>query len=337
MRSYFFIKLRTLQQIRTFAFTLYIYNLSEKKYSVYLKANTPLTNDSYDLLRYIEENRKGKIAIKLTQRMTYLSTVGEIADLSSKEVEVTKKKIEILKKYEQIMEEAKDEETVAQTPLRTMVSKAIDKDDFLPIILRAQKEILRFPIDHSHTVSLARHFAQVHLNKDNLTNRIVALSFFFAKRLQMENVADKANLVCAAYLANIGLSQISPNILHESHQEISGDQIEQYYKHVKYSRMFIEKSGLNLSKECKEIIDNHHEKYDGTGMPNQVSSAGLSLGSEILEFISHILEYSCGFITGVKTPLSSVVYMVDAGAGAPGLCINYSSKIKTHAIGVLNL
>ena len=337
MTSYFFIKLRSLQQIKTFPFTIYIYNLVEKKYSIFLKANIPLTNDSYDLLRYIEENKKAKIAIKLTQRMTYLETIGDIADLSSKEIEDTKRKIDLLKDYERIIEEKNNSADKTVPPLRMLISKAIDKDDFLPIILRAQKEISQFPINKSHTVSLARHFATTHLTKDTLTNRIVAMSYFFARKLKIEEYVELADLICASFLANIGLNQVSENIIHDDFKNLSNDQIEQYYKHVKISRMFIDKSGLNITNECKKIIEHHHEKFDGSGMPNQISSAGLNLSSEILEFISHILEYSYGFITGEKTSLSSVVYMVDAGTPAPGLSVNYSSKIKMNVTSVLSL
>ncbi|MFG1591651.1 HD domain-containing phosphohydrolase [Halobacteriovorax sp. CON-3] len=337
MRAYFFIKLSSLKDIKTFAFSLYVYNLKDKTYNLSLKANTPLTKDSYELLRYIEESKKGKIAVKLSQRMTYLATVGELEEIEPKVIEETKQKIEILKEYENIIEEQRISEHIALPPLRSMVSKAIDKDDFLPIILRAQKEIMLFSIDISHTVSLARHFAGVHLNKDNLTNRIVALSYFFAKKLMIDKTNDLADLVCASFLANIGLTQISPNITHGNHTEITPDQREQYYKHVKYSRMFIDQSGIKLSDTCKKLIDSHHEKYDGSGMPDQISQAGLNLSSEILEFISHIMEYSYGLITGEKTSLSSVVYMIDAGAGVNGLNVNYSGRIRPHVTSVLNL
>ncbi|EPZ51262.1 HD domain protein [Bacteriovorax sp. BAL6_X] len=337
MRAYFFIKLSSLRDIKTFAFSLYIYNLKDKTYNLSLKANTPLTKDSYELLRYIEESKKGKIAVKLSQRMTYLATVGELEKIESKVIEKTKQKIEVLKEYENIIEEQRISEHIALPPLRSMVSKAIDKDDFLPIILRAQKEIMLFSIDIGHTVSLARHFAGVHLNKDNLTNRIVSLSYFFAKKLMIDKPSDLADLVCASFLANIGLTQISPNIIHGNHTEITADQREQYYKHVKFSRMFIEQSGIELSDTCKKLIDTHHEKYDGTGMPDQISQAGLNLSSEILEFISHIMEFSDGLITGEKTSLSSVVYMIDAGAGVNGLNINYSGRIRPHITSVLNL
>lgn len=336
MIAYFYIKLKSLKDIRTFPFTLYVYKEKENLYTEYLKANTPLTQDSYNLLKYIEDNKTGKIAIKLSQRMTYLATVGELSEYTPQEANQIREKINILKEHEKAVETNQKEERT-RLPLRTVLTKAIDQDDFLPIILRAQKEISAFPVNLSHTISLARHFAMTHLDKDNLTNRIVALSFFFAKKLGIEDYKKQADLICASFLANIGLTSISPNIIHESFEEVTSDQREQYYKHVKVSRMLIEKSGVQLSEECKAIIDHHHEKHDGSGMPGQISQAGLSLESEILEFISHILEFSTGLINGEKSPLSSVVYMVDAQAGVGGLNTNYSDKIKPHITSVLSL
>ncbi len=337
MRTYFFIKLKSLKDIRTFPFSLYLYNTKEKFYNDYLAANTPMTEDSYQLLQYIEENKNGKIAIKMSQRMTYLATVGELVDVDPLEIAKAKKKTQVLSEYEKIVEADEAENKSAQPPLRMMMSKSIDRDDFLPIILRAQKEIILFPINLSHTVSLARHFASQHLHTDNLTNRIVALSYFFAKKVGIKEQQKLADLICAAFLCNIGLTQISPNIIHEDQNKISTDQIEQYYKHVKFSRMFIDQSKIDLSYECKKIIDHHHEKYDGSGMPSQVSQAGLTLESEILEFVTHTLEYSSGFITGEKNVLSSVIYMIDAQAGLPGLNINYSSKIRPYITQLLSL
>lgn len=336
MITYFYIKLKSLKDIRTFPFTLYIYKEKENSYSEYLKANTPLTQDSYDLLKYIETNKNGKIAIKLSQRITYLATIGELKEYTPQEAKKVREKINILKEYEKAVE-LKQKEEKKLLPLRSVLTRSIDQDDFLPIILRAQKEILTFSVSISHTVSLARHFAEVHLHEDNLTNRIVALSYFFAKKLEIKDIDKLANLICASFLANIGLTSISPNIIHESFEEASSDQMYQYYKHVKVSRMLIEKSGLKITDECKVLIDNHHEKYDGSGMPNQVSQAGLTLESEILEYISHILEFSSGLINGEKAPLSSVVYMIDAQTAIKGLNTNYSNKIRPYLTSVLNL
>ncbi len=93
--------------------------------------------------------------------------------------------------------------------------------------------------------------------------------------------ADVRMIQNASPLHDIGKVAIPDNILHKP-GKLDPLEWEVMQRHVNYGVDILDKSQRKLMQLAKEIASTHHEKWDGTGYPNQLSGDDIPISGRIV-------------------------------------------------------
>lgn len=119
-------------------------------------------------------------------------------------------------------------------------------------------------------------------NKDTYTGKHSLRVAYFATRFAEEirlPEEDIQNIQIAAYLHDIGKIGIPETILLKP-DKLTEEEWDMIRKHPELSENIL--MPLHLSKEIKQMVRQHHERYDGTGYPDKISGTQILLGARIL-------------------------------------------------------
>lgn len=330
--EYFHIEKEHLKGERIFGFNLFIYHPVSGKYTVYLYGNSPLTSEKMEFLDFLI-SKGGELAVPRKQSKTFLRSLEyqqeDIPSLREKEEDPLEKRGRELK-------EVLGAESEEIFPFKEVLGLASKSNDFTAIIRRARLEIMAFSPRVSPCVSLASYLAEHLLKDDNHTNRIVALSYYMAKNLDMKDESTLGDLVCGAYLAHIGMTQLDLFYSQNACLNFSPNQRNKFQKHPGLAHHIIRKSKVELNERVLKIIEDHHERDDGRGYPRGIMGSALGPLSLILGAVSHVLEYASGKITGSPTPLASVLRNLKNRTFAPGLEFQFGDTIYNSLINILS-
>lgn len=324
-RDYFHIEFEMLKDDHLFPFHLHVFNPSNSKYSPFLYANSPLDEKKREFIEYIIE-RGGELAIQTNQKRTFLTNRGleetDVPDLLPKgphnlelQFEERKKKLELREKIR------------GPFDLKSEITLAALADNFESLINSARDKLMTLSPHINHTTSLACYLAENLLVEDNFINRIVAVSYHMAMNCNMKDEETIGDLVCAAFFAHIGLTQMDFYLSQKAQLEMYDEEKNTYRKHPGLSHHIIRKSGVDLTERCVRVINQHHERYDGNGYPENTKGSHIEPISLILGASSHIIEYYSGKITGQKTPLQVIVKNLKNKTLTPGLEIEFGDTI----------
>jgi response regulator RpfG family c-di-GMP phosphodiesterase len=330
--EYFHINLGHLQGEHIFPFTLYIYNAANKKYSVFLHGNSPLTDDKMGFLFYIFE-RSGELAVSMGQKRTFLKAT----ELDESEIEAFNKapdELEI-KHQENVKKLEQKNENSANFKFKGEFKRALEEDDFSYMIQQAHDEILAFEPTISETVSTATYLAEIYLTGDNFSNRVTAISYFLAKDCDIVDKTSLGDLVVASFFYHLGLTQIDLSDCRNPVVNLGDEKRKSYSHHPGLSEHLIKKSGSNLSDRCKRIIAEHHERVDGSGAPYAKKGDFIDQLALVLGAASHILEFSDGRLNESKSPIKSVINSMKNKTFTPGLEFEFGDTISNNLFNLI--
>lgn len=332
--DFFIIDKTHLKGKKTFPFQLYIFNPVHKKHSLVLNGNRPLTRELEEFIDYLID-RGGKLAILKKQRKTFLvaqeTQPSEVPSLQERELHPLEK--------ERIMNIKLKEMFLEKNPgfsLQSAFEKACETNDFNTIITHAKVDIITFSVTHSPTVSLALVFAKTYMEGDTHINRIVAVSYLIAKTLNINDEAALADIVCGAFLAHLGLTQIPLTLSRTPYLSLNEKEKALFQKHTLLGLHLIKKSHVELSERCKKIILDHHERVNGGGYPTLKSGDSIEMLSQVVGAVSHLFEYSSGKINGANTPLKSIIFSMRNKSYVPGLEFDFGDRIYEAIITLIN-
>jgi HD-GYP domain-containing protein (c-di-GMP phosphodiesterase class II) len=316
-QTYFFIKKNQLKDKKIFPFQVYVYHMASQQYYLYLKANMPLTSERSQLLEEIIE-KGGKIAIRRDQSLTLLQY------LELHEDDIPSLKIAPPTEQELVSRMFQQKVKMAETrdgPFNFVKAfqSACQTNDFQKIIEKAWDEILAFSPYVSKSTSLASLLAEKREPHDNEVNRICACSYFFAKNLNIKNESALGDLVSAAFLHHIGMTQIPLTLLRTPHMKLSDAQRKVYRQHVGLSEHLLKKIPLTWDGEMLMAIKDHHERASRMGFPEQKGEGHINLLSAIIGLFSHLFEFSAGRVDGQSRPLDIIMRKILHGHLMPGL------------------
>jgi len=337
MRSefdFFEIDMNHLKGKKTFPFQIFIFNPIHKKYSLVLNGNRPLTKEIEQFINFLLE-RGGRLAILKKQKKTFLvaqeTQEHEIPSLKTRELhELEKERIMYQKLYEMYLE--KNGPLAFQSEFET----ACLNDNFEKLIERARMEILTFSVSQSYTVSLAINLAKQFLIKDNFINRIVTTVFFTAKTLNINDEEALGDVIVAAFLLHLGFTQLPLSMARKPQNKLFDEERKLYKKHTILANHLIKRGGLEISERCRNIIFDHHERYNGAGFPGEKYGESIELLSLLVGAISHIFEFSSGKVTGSKLAMKSVIISIKNKSFTPGLELEFGDKINECISNLIN-
>lgn len=331
--DFFSIERKHLLGKKVFPFKIYIYNPVHKNYNLFLNGNNPLTDELEIFLSYLLE-KGGVLAILRNQLRTFLAE----QELNESEIPSLNLDLHILEK--ELLENIKlrDIFELNNGPLifQSEFELACETDDFNRIIQYARVEILTFSVTESKTVSLAFQMAKTHLVGDDFLNRIVAVSYYFAKTLDIKDEAMLANIVVGAYLSHIGYTQLPSKLLTMPTNQLTAKEKKLYEKHTMLSSFLIKKAHLEISETCKKIIMDHHERINGGGYPSMKYENSIEVAALIVGSIAHIFEFSSGKITGNSRTIKSVIQSIKTKTFSEGLEFDFGSKVLKSLVTLIN-
>lgn len=319
--EYFFIEQSHLKDKKIFPFHLYVFNPLSKAYTFFLAANNPLIREKKELMDFIC-SKGGKIAILKNQQLTFMRSMNlSVYDIPSL-LEEPKHELEKAR-----FEKEKEASKVPKFDTKEEFSKILKTQNFMAFIEAARREISLFNLRTSHTVSLAPYLAEKFMHEDNHLNRVVAFSYFMAKVNDIIDQESLADLVCAAFLSHIGLTQYAPKTVQAAQVQLNKEQFKNYQKHYGHSLHLIKRSQIELSPRCLKIIEQHHERIDGSGYPNQRKADHIEQLSLFLGAVAHIFEYSSGRITGSTVSLERTISLMKSKTKTSGLEFEFGDTI----------
>ncbi len=331
--NYFFIELEDLSEKKIFPYHLFVFNPANESVSPFLKANSPLVGDKLDFLEFIL-SKGGRLAVDRKQKKTFLSTHSLIEE----EFKGLQETIHYLdeKRAEKIQELEKQTSILGEMKFKEELLSSITDDDYMSMIERVRLETDTFSARVSHTVSLASYLCEKLLVEDNFVNRIVAVSYYLAKNCDMKDEQTLGDLICAAFFSHIGMTQLDYNLGHKAHLEYNKSELKEYKKHPNLSHHLLNKSEVELSNRCMNIIFQHHERNDGSGFPMYKKGEHIDQLSLILGAVSHIFEYSEGKVTGTKTNMTTVIRNLKNKSFTAGLEFEFGDKIYESLVNIIN-
>tara|TARA_R110002072_G_scaffold276051_1_gene437509 strand:- start:249438 stop:250481 length:1044 start_codon:yes stop_codon:yes gene_type:complete len=330
--EYFHITYDMLGESLIFPFSIYIYNPGNDSYTAYLFGNSPLTEDKQNFLNYIL-GKGAELAIAMKQKKTFLNSTGlteeDIPDLAPNELH------ELIVKRDKLVEEKLEtKEQRGKFHFNDELRKAYENDDFSSLIEEARLDLVCLGITISPTVSLATYFAEHLLINDTYVNRIVALSHLLAKNSGMIDDLALGELACASFISHLGQTQMEKGLSDKAFLEMTDSQRKKYKKHAGLTQHLTRKSGVDLSDRCMKIILQHHERYDGSGYPEQTKGQYIDPLALVLGCAAHILEYTSGKITGTTTPLQTVLSNMKNKTLSPGLEIEFGDSLYSSLTNI---
>lgn len=120
-----------------------------------------------------------------------------------------------------------------------------------------------------------------YLYEQSINNAILAIRFGLYLDLSNDEVVE---LGMAALLMDIGMTHIPDSILTESSQ-LNPEQYKMITEHVSMSLKLLENFEEGQYPSLASIIEQHHERKDGSGYPNQIRGDEISQGAQILGII----------------------------------------------------
>ncbi len=334
--DFFFIEIKNLKSRKTFPFQLYIYNPRNHEYSLFLNGNQPLSKEIESLLKELCSTG-AQLAVPRKQSRTFLKAQEYSIDdfpALAKTSELHQLEKEQLM-YQKLKEIYDDKE--GAFIFKSHFEQALDNNDFSNLIHYAKLEILTFGFSTSHTVSLAVFLAKDFLNEDNYLNRIVALSYFLTKNNNIKDVESLSDVVCGAFLSQIGITQLPYSVIEKSFNHLSEVERDLYKKHTLLGSHFIKKSHLQLSDRCKKIIEDHHERISGEGYPAMKAGDSIDTLSSIVGCVYHLFEFSSGKINGNRQTLRSIIVNVKRNNYVSGLDMNFDQSIVSSLTSLIEL
>ena len=332
--DFFMIEYDHLKGKKTFPFQIYVFNPIHKKYTMFLNGNRPLTNELETFLGFLLE-KGGQLAILKKQRRTFLTAQdfheSEIPSLKTRELHVLEKErianLAAKEVYDQIN---------GAFSFQTEFEIASDTDNFERIIEFARVEILTFSVTQSHTVSLALHLTKMHLVNDNYLNRLVATSYLFAKNSNIVDSAALSDIICGAYLAHIGFTQLPMSMLKTPTLSLGNREKKLFEKHTILGNHLIKKSQIELTERCKRIILDHHERISGSGYPSMKYGESIESLSSIVGIVALLFEFSSGKINGNTQSIRSIIVKFKNKVATPGLEFDFDDKLYNVLVSLIN-
>jgi putative nucleotidyltransferase with HDIG domain len=155
-----------------------------------------------------------------------------------------------------------------------------------PLIYIAYKELeqKRLDIIFRHLLTV-RTLGNAIALRDSDTNehnyRVVLYSIYLAEKLKL-NKEDMKKLIIGAYLHDIGKIGIPDNILLKT-GKLTNEEFEIMKTHVTKGLEIIKDN--KYLQDAKDVILNHHEKYDGSGYPNRLKEDQIPFIARIFSIV----------------------------------------------------
>jgi HD-GYP domain-containing protein (c-di-GMP phosphodiesterase class II) len=293
--KFFHIKKELLGTRKIFPFQIFIYDQKTKSHTSFQNANSPLTRNNIKKLDELLLLGHA-IAISSNQKITFQRTLNLHKDDPIFNNPVSNIKLgfksELINRTAMRINKTTTPKMVNTIFSQAEVESALQNENYLLLIEQASKELSQFSVTDSQTTSLCVHLANKFLNKDTSLNRVVAIGYFFAKTLNINDETRLASLVCAGFFSQIGMMSMALGISRISENELSKKQKDTYKKYPSYSLHLCKKAQIDVAPAFENILLDQQERISGNGFPNGKHGQDVSESSLVIGFAAYITEHN---------------------------------------------
>lgn len=214
------------------------------------------------------------------------------------------------------LEETEKSDQFSQTA-KTIIKQSLDpkKIDFQLQTHTAARNIVHDIIVHveAKEETVLSEFWETAERDPDLTHstNVATYSVLLALAFGKNDPRFIADLALAGLLHDIGLTQVSASLSTMPWTSMDSKQKESYSEHVDKTIELIDAFGPKISNRVKEIIREHHEKFDGTGYPRGLKGFKRDGGGEILAIAELVDSVSLGLWDGVKRTYRETLVVID--------------------------
>ena len=177
---------------------------------------------------------------------------------------------------------------------------------------RIVQEVLSGVQDEAHSIATEIfHLSHVDPCFDHAVN-VATYAVLFALAFGRIDISLMTDLALAGLLHDVGLSQVDGTIAATAMRSHSEVQHPVYATHVAIGLELLDQYGKDIPARVKLMIEQHHEKFDGSGYPKRLQGFHLDDVSQLLA-MSELLESVCsGLWDGTKRTLGETLDVLDA-------------------------
>jgi putative nucleotidyltransferase with HDIG domain len=110
--------------------------------------------------------------------------------------------------------------------------------------------------------------------------KMVAIIAYAMADVMELSIKEKENLLIAAFLHDVGNAIIPPELL-DNNRKLTPSEYEIFKKHPTESCRLLKQMGYQ-SESVLEIVEAHHERWNGSGYPKGLKGENIPLGGRIL-------------------------------------------------------
>ncbi|MDH4469285.1 MAG: HD domain-containing phosphohydrolase [Bacteriovoracaceae bacterium] len=316
LSKYFFLPSKLLgKKSKSFMFDIYIYHEEDKNISLDTKAHHRIQQEHLDGYSFLE-GKGYKIAIAIAQKSICFLELGIHEKDLVFDDGVDGPDKELALNY--VDQKAKFEKEIHEFDFTKAWKSSLRTNNYEQVIAMAKKEIFCFPLNVSMTVSNARMLSQF-LEKDNVNNRIISVTYYFAKMLGITGYEELSDLICAAFFKDLGTLFLNYGFENVPVETLDRSLQVDYFKHPKISLFLLKKSGIELSEQCFKIIEQHHETPDGAGFPAGLVGASVVSLSQLLGVVDQFFRFLGGHVTKNKLSHQDILSLWEKGQNPQGM------------------
>jgi response regulator RpfG family c-di-GMP phosphodiesterase len=141
------------------------------------------------------------------------------------------------------------------------------------------------------------------------SRRVAELSRLVALHMGMD-ANEVQDVFVAALLHDVGKISFSDDLLEKSVSAMNRDELAIYRRHPGRGADSIRK--IETLAGIAEMIRHHHERYDGSGFPDQLSGLNIPLGARIIGAVSDYVSLKNGELTDqAMSPKESCQFLLE--------------------------
>jgi HD-GYP domain-containing protein (c-di-GMP phosphodiesterase class II) len=168
--------------------------------------------------------------------------------------------------------------------------------DILDTVLEAAARDVRKVIDDIWEMSA------LDPGMDHAVN-VASFAVLFAMAFGRISADLLTDIALAALLHDVGLTQIPVEVAQKPWKNLEGRPLQLYQRHVDEGLRLLEDLAPNLSPRIRPLIQQHHEKFDGSGYPHQLQGFQINDIAQLLGMADALVSISSGQWDGKERSL----------------------------------
>ncbi len=199
--------------------------------------------------------------------------------------------------------------------------RADDADGLKAVLLRCQEfaeDVVRVAASTHQSREIYDAISLIKVMVPEHSGVSASLAVIFAMGLGHSDAYSLAELSMASSVHDLGLLRVDQEIVSKDWDQLSEEEEEALRGHVAETLDLLDERGVPLTPSMRILIEQHHERHDGTGYPKGLVSFEIDEMASILSVADQMDDYMSGRRGGLKlSPSEAIRRICDSNAFAP--------------------